>query len=163
MNLFREAIRTRDRRAIVFLFVVGTPLFLLALGVLPRHATAAKETVVANSAPLLGVKLDDGSILSVMDADFPVITIAPGRLFTLVFINEDGREMTPPSASPGELYLNGQRVWIGQPIRAPRRHANVRLRSLLPGSAQSSILIALAPIRARASEGVGLAALLPEN
>ena len=61
------------------------------------------ETVVANSAPLLGVKLDDGSLLSVMDADFPVIEIAPGRLFTLVFINEDGREMTPPISLAGRV------------------------------------------------------------
>jgi hypothetical protein len=163
MNIFRKAIQTRDRRAIVFLFVVGSPLFLLSLGVLPRHATATKGSAVTTSAPLIGVKLDDGSILSMMNAEFPIIEITPGRLFTLVFLDEDGREMTPPTASPGELSLNGKRVWIGQPIRAPHRHASVRLRSLLPGSAQSSILIAFAPIRARESEGFGLAALSPEN
>ena len=39
MNLFREAIRTRDRRAIVFLFVVGTPPLPSRLGrsPSPRH------------------------------------------------------------------------------------------------------------------------------
>lgn len=163
MNIFRQAIQTRDRRAIVFLFVVGCPLFLLALGVLPAHTNSAQETAVATSTPMLGVKLDDGSIMSVMNTNFPAITIAPGRLFTLVFVDEDGREMTPPATSPGELSLNGQRVWIGRPIRAPHNRANVRLRSLLPGSAQSSVLITFVPMPIRASEGAGLAALLPRD
>lgn len=141
MGFVTFSLMTRNGRALLAMLVVGGPLLFGTLGIFPSSQNETAHGVNFSEAPRFGVKLVDGSILTAQDSTFPHIKLTPGILFTLVFIDEKGNEIPPPTGTPGDLLLNGDRVLIGRPHRAPSQSSGLRLRTLHPDSPRSTLLI----------------------
>ena len=161
MSFFTFSLMTRNGRALLAMLVVGGPLALGAMGIFPSFQNELEHRASISAAPSFGVKLVDGSILTAQDPTFPHISLSPGVLFTLVFTDEKGNEITPPTGTPGEFLLNDETVLIGRPHRAPSQNSGLRLRTLHPHSPRSTLIITfVVPESPGQNEGFELANLI---
>ena len=114
-------------------------------------SSASVDTTMAedsrDESPLrLGLQFPDGRIEIPPNQQFPVLRVPPGTLCELVSIDEYGHITDGHEFSLGQLLINGKRVHLRQPLRAPLEPTNIRFQQLASDGPSTSLMIALEPI-----------------
>lgn len=94
----------------------------------------------------LALQFPDGRIEIPPNQQFPVLRVAPGTLCELVSIDADGQITDGHEFSRGQLLLNGKRVHLRQPLRAPLEPMNLRYQQLASDGPNTNLMIAFEPI-----------------